>query len=236
MDCVLEGQLSGQIDGCFLCHQHQIRLLHRPPYDAMPGVSAVTSWQVFHVSQRVAAVQGAGPPEVVFRSWQFLGFDSNLSWEDTKSSWMMYAVRNDAAKPSTTHLGAGRLDKDEARAGYHGDAGDALQTLLGGAGTRAQLYCMQYWCPYRQSLPCTGSSTMHCLSRAAVMQCTPREENFELVRQPHLRTPWPESSAGAQERTLGCNSLPFAVLCRGIFKHTEAAFGTVNWTWSARAF
>ena len=68
---------------------------------------------------------------------------------------MMYAVRNDAAKPSTTHSGAGRLDKDEARAGYHGDAGDALQTLLGGAGAKGQLCCMQYWRPYRQSLPCT---------------------------------------------------------------------------------
>lgn len=69
------------------------------------------------------------------------------------------------------------------------------------------------------------------------MQCTPREEIFELVRQPHLRTPWPESSAGAQEQTLGRNSLPFAVhCCRGIFMHTEAALGTVNWTWPARAF
>jgi hypothetical protein len=40
-------------------------------------------------------------------------------------------------------------------------------------------------------------------SRAVVMQRTPREENFELVRQPQLRTPWPESSAAcadAQER------------------------------------
>jgi hypothetical protein len=67
-----------------------------------------------------------------------------------------------------------------------------------------------------------GSSTMLRFSRAAVMQCAPREENFELVRQPHLRTPWPESSAGARERTLGCNSLPFAVHCRGVFKHTES--------------
>ena len=68
------------------------------------------------------------------------------------------------------------------------------------------------------------------------MQCTPREENFEPVRQPHLRTPWPVSSAVVQEQTLGRNSLPFAVHCRGIFKHTEAALGNVNWTWSARAF
>ena len=66
---------------------------------------------------------------------------------------------------------------------------------------------------------------MHCFSRAEVMQCTPREENFEPVRQPHLRKSWPESSTGIKEQTLGRNSLLFAVHCRGIFKHTEAALG-----------
>lgn len=54
-----------------------------------------------------------------------------------------------------------------------------------------------------------GASTMQCLARAAAMRCTsaPREENFELVRQPRLRTPWPESKADAQGQTLGRNSL-----------------------------
>ena len=53
------------------------------------------------------------------------------------------------------------------------------------------------------------ASTMQCLARAAAMLCTsaPREENSELVRQPHLRTPWPGSKADAQGETLGRNSL-----------------------------
>jgi hypothetical protein len=60
-----------------------------------------------------------------------------------------------------------------------------------------------------------------------------REENFELVRQPHLRTPWPESSAGARSAAIRCCSLSTA---EESFLHTEAALGTVNWTWPAHAF
>lgn len=144
------------IGGCFFCHQHRIRLLHRQPYDTI--ARRQRSDFMAGVPRLTARGLGAGsrPPEVVYRSWQFLGFGSNLSWEDTKSSWMMYAARNNATNPSATHWGASSLDKDEVRAGYHGDAGDALQNLSGGAGANVQLCCIQYWCPYRQSLPCTA--------------------------------------------------------------------------------
>lgn len=147
----------------------------------------------------------------------------------------MQDVRNGAAQASATSLGAGRLDKDEALA-----ATVEMPEMLYKLCLVARELELSYAAcgnGVRIGSPCLVRLLHDALFlEAVVMRCTPREENFELVRQPRLRTPWPESSAGAQERTLGCKSLPFAVFCRGIFKHTEAALGTANWTWSARAF
>lgn len=185
--------------------------------------------------QRVAPVQGARPPELgqpVHASFSASTLDCPERIRRVHERCMTHAM---TAFKHPQHLwGAASVDKDEARA-----ARLEMPEMLDKVCLVARELGLSY--AACSAGPSIGSPCLVWLLHDAPFLEGSGNAAHTPRRKFGARPPTAAPHALARSKcslcrrprvALGCNSRRFAVHCRRIFKHIEAALGTVNWSWT----